>query len=133
MLDKTWIIKDGQIPDGLINFIKSQHGTKELIFRDKKSTRTSKQNAALHLWFDQLAKALNDDGFDMRAVISKDIMWTPYNVKEYLWRPTQKALFGTKSTTRLNKTEQIDKIFDVINKVVGERCGIFIPFPSYED
>jgi hypothetical protein len=51
-----------------------------------KKTTTTQQSRALHLWFSQLAEALNESGLDMREVISKeiDILWTPHNIKEYL-------------------------------------------------
>jgi len=96
--------------------------------------RSDKQNAAIHLYCSQLSQALNQDGFDMRAVISKevDMFWTPYTVKEFLWKSTQKNLFGKTSTKQLNRNGEIEKIYDVINKAIGERCGIHIPFPSIE-
>jgi hypothetical protein len=96
--------------------------------------RTTQQNRALHLYFTLLAVALNDAGFDMKKTISRDIdiMWTPYNIKEYLWKPLQKEIIGQKSTAQL-KTEDIDKVFDVLNKVIGERTGVYVPFPSIEE
>ena len=95
--------------------------------------RTSQQNRALHLYFTLLSVAMNDAGFDMKKTIARDIdiMWTPYNVKEYLWKPLQKEMTGEKSTAKLKKDE-IDKIYDVLNKVIGERTGEFVPFPSLE-
>lgn len=99
-----------------------------------KNRRTSQQNAALHLWFTQLSETLNNDGYDMRKLIRQeiDIMWTPYNVKEYLFRPIIKSLTGKKSTSQLTG-EDINKIYDIINKTIGERTGIFIPFPSIDN
>lgn len=96
-------------------------------------TRTSQQNRALHLYFAQLAEALNDAGMDMRAVIrtNVEIPWTPLSIKEYLWRPVQNKSLHKKSTTELTIGE-IDKIYEVVNKVVGERTGVHIPFPSIE-
>lgn len=96
--------------------------------------RSDKQRRAMELWFDMVAKALNKDGFDMRVFIDQgvDIMWTPYTVKEYLWRPMQQAILG-KTTTRALTTDEIDKIYEPINKVMGERTGIHIPFPSIEE
>ena len=95
--------------------------------------RTSQQNRALHLYFTLLSVALNDSGFDMKKTIARDIdiMWTPYNVKEYLWKPLQKEMVGEKSTAKLKKDE-LDKVYDVLNKVIGERTGEFVPFPSLE-
>lgn len=98
----------------------------------KKITR--QQQKAMHLWFTQLAEALNSAGYDMRKTISPaiDILWTPYNIKNFLWRPVQQAMLGKRSTTELYSNE-IDKIFDVINKTIGERTGVHVPWPSIEE
>jgi len=95
---------------------------------------TKLQNRAMHLWFTQLAEALNKDGFDMRAVISPsvDIYWSAYTVKEHLWRPTMLAYLGKESTKDL-ETKQITEIYDIINLAISQRCGISVPFPSIEN
>jgi len=95
--------------------------------------RTSQQNKALHLWFTQLADELNSQGLDMRQVIRQeiDIPWTPYLIKENLFRPTMKTVLGYKSTRQL-KTGDIDKIFNIISKAISERTGVYLPFPSIE-
>jgi len=67
----------------------------------------------------------------MKHTIKIDIPWTEYSVKEYLWRPTQKHLIGKESATELISTE-IDKIYDVINREIGARTGVYVPFPSNE-
>lgn len=97
-------------------------------------TRTSQQNRALHLYFTLLADALNDAGFDMRETIRQDvdIPWTPETVKEYLWRKIQIAYLKKQSTKRLKKKE-IDKVYDVLNRVIGERTGVFVPFPNIDN
>jgi len=95
--------------------------------------RTLQQNKALYLWYKQLAETLNNSGFDMKSVIKDvDIPWSAYTVKEHLFRPTMKTMLGKDSTTEL-ETHEIDQIFGVISKVIGERTGIFIPFPSIEE
>ncbi len=98
-----------------------------------KKRRTSQQNRALHLYFTLLATALNDAGMDMRKTIRRDvdIQWTSYSIKEFLWKPLQKALTGKKSTARI-KTKDIDKVYDALNKVIGERTGVSVEFPSIE-
>jgi len=95
--------------------------------------RTDQQNRALHLWFTMLAEELNAAGYDMKKVVraNVDIPWTSYNVKEFLWRPVQESQLGKKSTTQLS-TDEIDKIYDTINRVVGERTGVHVPFPSLD-
>ena len=102
--------------------------------KEEKQRRTNAQNRALHLYFTQLAEALNDAGYDMRETISNDvdIPWTPYTIKENLWRPIQEAYLKKKSTTKLNTTD-IDKVYDILNRTVGERTGVSVQFPCVED
>jgi len=94
--------------------------------------RTLQQNKALHKYFELLAEQLNSAGYDMKKVLKPeiDISWTKENVKEYLWKPIQSALFLKKSTTEL-ETKDIDKVYDVLNRHLGQKLGIEnIPFPS---
>lgn len=95
--------------------------------------RTLQQNKSLHLMFDMLAQELNQAGYDMRKTLkpSIDIPWNGETVKEYLWRPVQQAQLGKKSTTELT-TKEIDLVFDTINRHLGDKFGIYVPFPSIE-
>lgn len=95
--------------------------------------RTTRQNSALHLMFTQLADELTRAGLDMKKTLKPeiDIHWTPESVKEYMWRPIQVALLNKKSTTELT-TREIDQVFDIICKHLGEKFGITIEFPSIE-
>lgn len=100
----------------------------------KYPTRTNRQNKALHVLFSLLANELNDNGLDMKRTLKPeiDIKWTSGGVKEYLWRPIMKAQVNKQSTTELN-TKEIDEIFDTINKYLGEKHGLHVPFPSVQD
>lgn len=92
--------------------------------------RTLQQNSAFHLFFELLAQELNDGGFDMKKVIRVDIPWTANTVKNNLWKPLQEALLEKKSTTQLTRAE-VSKVYDVLNRVIAERCnGLHVPFPS---
>lgn len=96
--------------------------------------RTDRQNRALHVLFRLLADELNSAGLDMRKTLKPDveIPWSPQSTKEYLWRPIQQAQLSKKSTTELT-TKEIDEVFDTINRHLGEKFGIHIPFPSIEE
>ena len=132
-----------KIENGQIIPVKPEKFKEELSrFEDKfveikieklKKTRTNLQNRALHLWFTQLAEALNNSGYDMRKVIRQevDISWSSISVKEYLWRPIQEIHLKKKSTTQLT-TQEIDIIYDQVNRIIGERTGVFVPFPSID-
>lgn len=103
-------------------------------FEPIKKSRTSQQNKALHKYFALLAEALNESGLDMRKTLKQDveIPWTMENIKNYLWRPIQKELLKKKSTRDLD-TGEITKVYDVLNRMTGEKFGISLLFPSIEN
>ena len=96
--------------------------------------RTDPQNNALHLFCERLAQELNDKGLDMRHTLKEDIdiPWTKENVKNFLWRPIQIAMTDKQSTTELTSGEP-SRIHEVLSKHLGEKFGIYIPFPSDEE
>lgn len=103
--------------------------------RGHMESRTSQQNRALHKYFEVLAETLNESGLDMKVVLKPSIQidWTKDTIKEYLWRPIQYALLGKKSTTELLKKEDIDKVFDHLNRHLSEKFGVLVEFPSIEN
>lgn len=94
-------------------------------------TRTSQQNKAMHQFFNLLAKALNDAGYDQKRTLraDMDIPWSPDAIKALLWRPVQQALFDKKSTTKLSTTE-VSQIYDVVMREIAKRTGVVVEFPS---
>jgi hypothetical protein len=101
---------------------------------DEQKQRTIKQNKALHLYFTLVANALNEAGYDMRKTLKPDveIPWTPESVKEYLWRPIMQVQLQKNSTTEMT-TKEIDKVFETLNRHLGEKLGVHEPFPSIEE
>lgn len=94
--------------------------------------RTGQQNKALHKFFSMLSESLNLAGLEMKVVLkaNTEIWWTMESVKEYLWRPLQKVMFGKESTTELEKQVEIDKIHEQLMHILGEKHGVkYIPFP----
>lgn len=96
--------------------------------------RTKQQNKALHVLFALLAEELNGAGLDMRKTLKPEveIPWSAATAKEYLWRPIQQAQLNKKSTTELT-TKEIDEVFDTINRYLGEKFSLHVPFPSIEE
>lgn len=96
--------------------------------------RTVQQNKALHVLFELLASELNERGLDMRRTLKEtiDIPWSRASVKEYLWKPVQKAQLDKQSTTELT-TKEIDQVFDTLNRFIGEKFSFHVGFPSIED
>lgn len=96
--------------------------------------RSSQQNKALHKFFGIISMQLNEMGleFGYQGLKGIDItvMYTPTIVKEFIWKPIQKALFDINTTTKLD-TFQMNQVIDVISKFFLER-GVDIVFPSIE-
>ena len=89
----------------------------------------------MHLWFQFVASTLNEAGLDMKKVLKPevDIPWTKKAVKEYLWRPIQKAMLLKESTTELT-TKDLDKVVEVLNRHLGQKLKVDTPpFPSIEE
>lgn len=95
--------------------------------------RTLNQNAALHLFFKQLSDELTSAGLDMVKTLKPgvEIPWTPEMVKEYLWRPIQEVMTGKESTTELS-TKEINQVYEVLIRHMGEKFNITTAFPSEE-
>ena len=95
--------------------------------------RTLQQNRALHVLFQMLATELNENGLDMRKTLKPgvEIPWSGRSVKEWLWKPIQKAQLSKDSTTKLT-TVEIDQVFDTLVRHLGQQFGIQLNFPSIE-
>ena len=98
----------------------------------RQDIRTAQQNRALHKYFSLVAEALSDAGLDVKKTLRSDVPWSPDSVKDMMWRPLQEALLGKKSTTALKKNE-IDQVYDVMNRVLSTRYGVHVPFPSLDN
>ena len=99
--------------------------------------RTIRQNSALHVYFRQVAQALNDAGYSIQEVLKNftmELEWSETSVKEVLWRSAQKRMFAKESTTKLSKQKEIDLIYESMNRFLGEKLHIeSIPFPNLEE
>lgn len=100
----------------------------------KDQQRTAQQNRALHKYFELVAEALNDAGYGVQTVLEKvmEISWSKSLVKDILWRHAQLKLLDKRSTTMLT-TKDIDKVYDELNRFLGEKFGITESFPSIEE
>lgn len=94
--------------------------------------RTQTQNAALHVFCAQVAEELNEGGFDFRLFLRAGypVPFNDFLVKEFLWRPVQKAITGQDSTKK-PETHEYAKIYDALNMKLAEH-GIYVPWPCKE-
>lgn len=88
----------------------------------------------MHKLFTMLATELNTLGLDMKVIMkpSYEIWWTPEAVKTHLWKPLQKAMYGKESTTELT-TGEVSKVYEQLAHIIGQKHGVEISFPSYEE
>ena len=96
--------------------------------------RTSKQNAALWLFFRNMADQLNNAGHTHIKEINGlefEMSFTDKSFCNVYWRDIQDSLFGTRSTTELT-TKQIDTILDVLG-LAFSNYGIEVHFPNKMD
>lgn len=123
------IIAESSHPlDGLIEFLKD----------NKPDTlRTSSQNNAIHLYLSKIAKQLEEEGHTMQDVIKAikkaEIIPTTNALKEIVWKPIQQLMFKEKSTRKLKKIGQIEKVHMVVDKFFSDNFnGVTHPFPNDE-
>jgi len=95
--------------------------------------RTIQQNKSLHLYFTQLADALNETGYDMKRTLKPEIEipWNGETVKEYLWRPIMKAQLNKESTTEMT-TKELDQVLETLTRHLTAKLGVLVNFPSME-
>lgn len=96
--------------------------------------RTNLQNRALHKLFSMLSDELNTLGLDARLILKPtyQIWWTPEMIKRDLWKPLQEAMYDKSSTTELT-TVEIQKVYEQLAKIIGEKHGVDVAFPSYQE
>ena len=89
---------------------------------------------ALHLYCEQLAKAMTDEGMTIQEVLSKSVerQWTKDSVKELLIKDLLKRAYGKDSTEKATANE-ITAVYDSINKHTSTHWGVHVPFPSEEE
>jgi len=137
-MELTAKILDGRIVFDSTNLSKNElyklEG-KEVVVTIKKKVkrRSNSQNNAFHLYFRQLADKLNESGFDMKKTLRADydIPWTEKLIKMHLWKPIMEAHLGKESTKDLTSSE-VDNVYDILNRALGEKTGVYVPFPSVE-
>lgn len=97
--------------------------------------RTLKQNDSLHLFCNNLSGELNGCGLYMQLVLKPDyeLKWDTKSVKENLYKPIAKALYGIASTTELD-TDQISKVHHQLMLMLVEKFPQveYVDFPSIE-
>ena len=95
--------------------------------------RTLQQNRALHKWCEQLAETLADAGYDMRTLIKVPITPNKDNIKSEIVHPVMRALYPDIESTADLSTTQMQDLYETINRALGEKLGVHVPWPSHEE
>ena len=130
------IDKDGKIDfydkTGIVMWLQLLRGKEvDVTIAKDINRRTQRQNNALHLYFQLLADEFEAAGIDARMLFGPEVSIpvTPKMIKDLLWRNTQIATVNKKSTTDLTTTD-INKIYEIVNRHIGEKFKIHVPFPN---
>lgn len=94
--------------------------------------RTNPQNNSLHLLFKQISDECLAKGIEMRELVRDEvpIPCTPENIK-WMWKLLQYGMYGTRRTRDLEKTKQIEAIYEVFGKILSERTQGEIELPDW--
>lgn len=98
--------------------------------------RTDQQRKAIEVYCRELAEALNDAGYEMKAVLAVkevDVPWTQERVKDVLWKTIQEAATEDHktSTTQLDVME-VDRVYSILDRHISSNFGVHVEFPSEE-
>lgn len=99
------------------------------------SLLTRSQQNSIHLYLTHVSQELQNEGHTMQDVVAEikkaEITPTMQALKEVVWKPMQKAMYGKDSTTQLSKLE-VSEVYENCNRFFA-RFGVSVPFPSLQD
>mgnify|MGYP002343972023 CR=1 FL=1 len=135
MTGEHWTVNSDASLENFIKHLRDLYTDKKYI-QVKWSTEkalTAPQLRSVFLYCDLLSKELNGRGLDMVKTLKAgvDIPWSKESARQFMWQPIQEAQFNKKSLTEL-KTHEVTKIYDVINRHLSDKFGVYVPFPSRE-
>ena len=107
-------------------------GWKDMVENNPSELRTKKQNNSLHKGLRNLADKLNDAGLDMQKVFAVkrvSIPWTEDSAREYLFNQISMAMYDGRTSSQLD-TKEIQEVWKVLNRHMGENFGITVDWPD---
>jgi hypothetical protein len=127
-----WLVDTKDKMNFFIAFVTTQFDDgKKILYAIKDTTRSDRQNNAMHLWFRQIASELNDAGYWVRHPFSDalEIPFTEVLVKETLYKPIIKSMYNKSSTGRLT-TQELSEAAEVLIRWLSEHKQVYVPFPQ---
>ena len=133
-MSETWTVKDQNTCKFFVAYVEDQaeQGI-DRVYKIQKADRTWRQNNTLHLLFRQMAKALNDAGFEIPHPFKPDleIPYSEESVKELLYKPIITMYFKVGRSTDLD-TEQLSESMTILVDAVNRNTGVYVPIPTGE-
>jgi len=133
-VSETWTVKDINTCKFFVAYVEDQaeQGI-DRVYKIQKADRTWRQNNTLHLLFRQMAKALNDAGFEIPHPFKPDleIPYSEESVKELLYKPIITMYFKVDRSTDLD-TEQLSESMTILVDAVNRNTGVYVHIPTGE-
>lgn len=104
-----------------------EEGT-EVIVKQAPKKRTARQNRAMHGFFTELARVLNDCGMYIHVFPwneGAEVEWRPEDTKSRLWVPLQEAITGKRHTSDL-ETHEVNAVYEPFAKKLADN-GVQVP------
>jgi hypothetical protein len=133
-MSQTWTVKDSNTAKFFIAYIEDQVEQRiDRVYTIQKMDRTFRQNNALHLLFRNMAKGLNDAGFEIPHPFKPDleIPYSEESVKELLYKPIITSYFKVNRSSELD-SEQLSESMSILVDAVCRNTGVNIDIPSQE-
>lgn len=127
-----WLVDTKDKMNFFIAFVTTQFDDgKKILYAIKDTTRSDRQNNAMHLWFRQIASELNDAGYWVRHPFSDalEIPFTEVLVKETLYKPIIKSMYDKSSTGKLT-AQELSEAAEVLIRWLSEHKQVYVPFPQ---
>lgn len=125
---ERWIVTNKFQAEQFCKFIMDNRD-RGLMFEIVKPQRSTAQNSAIHVYCREVASVMEAQGMDMKTVIKDGVPITPtmHLIKDYMWRPIQKAVTGKESTTKLDVVE-VNDVYEQLSRLLAEKYSIDVPF-----
>ena len=135
IVSENWTVNSDPSLENLIKHLRELYADKKYV-QVKWTTNkaiTNTQRNSVYLYCGLLAQELNGRGLDMiKTLHDVEIPWSKESVKEHIWVKVQSAKFNNVSVNDL-KTPQVSAIYDVVNRHLSGKFGVYVPFPNRDD
>jgi|MDTG01.1.fsa_nt_gb hypothetical protein len=131
MSGESWLVDSRDAANRFCQFVMDQleEGT-ERRYSIKRETRSSKQNASIHLLFRQIAEELNDAGYTRSHPWGKmEIPYSETAVKEIFFLPILEKVYGKQHSSDLD-TKELSESVEILLDALAQNTGIAMQMPQ---